>query len=850
MEFLKINNLCFTYPGREVPALEGIDLTVKKGEFITVCGRSGCGKSTLLRLLVPSLRGGGIVSGEILFDGTDITALSKRDECTRIGFAMQSPDDQLVCDKVWHELAFGLESLGLPTAEIRRRVAETAEYFGIADKFDSNVNELSGGQKQLVSLAAVMVMRPELLILDEPTAQLDPIAASEHIAAIRRLNRELGVTVILAEHRLEDAFEASDRVIVMDSGRVAADASPDLLGTALPDGFDGFMPAASRVWRALTDRSGDMPISVRDGRKWLTEFVVGHSITNAFPEKSPEGETVLEAKELHYRYRGESHEAVRGLSLSLHKGEIYCILGGNGSGKSTALSLLAGLLEPGSGDIRKKGRISLLPQDPCLLFCKSTVREELSEIDSNYEDTAHLCGIGHLADAHPYDLSGGERQRVALAKILLCDPDIILADEPTKGMDREFKLRFTDILRELSDKGKSIIIVSHDAEFCAETADRCGLFFDGAIVSEALPREFFTSASYYTTAVARMSRGIADSVTTDELIVRLGGTVSHNNRCICGQSAHPVRTLREKPLPLWRRISAALCAVIAVILALFAVTLTDITSVAAGTYSGGNVPWHLYASVLGALILCALMLYRKSKTKIPGREKRRLTPFSVVSVLVLVIVVPLSVYFGWLYFGARRYYFISLLVAAETLLAFVLMFERGKPKAREIALIAVLCAIGTAGRAVMFMLPECKPVVAVTVIAGAVLGSSKGFTVGAVTMLVSNLLFGSGPWTPWQMLAMGAVGLIAGLVFSLTRPTRAKLCLFGAFAAIFIYGGIMNPAALIMWAEEPAFSMVIAYYVTGFPIDLIRGVSTAVFLWFAAEPMTEKLYRVREKFGL
>ncbi len=849
MEFIEIKDVRFTYPGREVPALDGINLTIKKGEFITLCGVSGCGKSTLLRRFKPSLTQGGRQEGSIFLDGRDITTLSRREECALIGFAMQSPDDQLVCDKVWHELAFGLESLGLSTSEIRARVAETAEYFGIADKFDAKVSELSGGQKQLVNLAAVMVMRPEVLILDEPTSQLDPIATAEYIAAIGRLNRELGVTVILAEHRLCDALELSSRVLVMDEGKIVVDCPPRDLGVKLPTNLYSLMPTPSRVWRAMPDRMGELPISVRDGRSWLLEYTINHPPRDVAKTQQRGGDVILSAKELHYRYDGEPQEAVRGLSLTLRRGEIYCILGGNGSGKSTALSLFCGVIKPSEGEVICSAKRALLPQDPTALFCRSTVREELAEISENYAEIAHRLGLTSLYDAHPYDLSGGERQRLALAKVMLCEPDIILADEPTKGMDSGLKHELGKLLRRLSDDGKTIVIVSHDADFCAEVGDRCALFFDGGIVAEAAPRDFFTAAGHYTTDAARMSRGICDAVTADELIRRLDGEVTDeavqtkNERAIVRKSAY------EQKQPLWRRVTAGVAAIIAVICAVIAASVTDLTTISSGMTNAADIPWVLYGVLTAALIVLAASLYEKREADVSS-TRRKLPPLSLAALLVMFIIIPLTVYFGGTMLGSRRYYITSLLVAIETLGAFTMMFEAGKPKARELAMIASLCAIGTAGRALMFMLPECKPVVALTVIAGAALGGGRGFTVGAMTMLVSNLLFGQGPWTPWQMLAMGLVGLIAGAVFRFARPTRVRLCIYGAISAVVIYGGIMNPASALMWAEDPTLELILTYYLTGLPIDMVRGVSTAIFLWFAGVPMLDKLSRVREKYGL
>ncbi len=778
MEKLKIENLHYMYPTRNVNALDGIDLTVKRGEFITVCGASGCGKTTLLRHLKPSLTPHGDMSGTILYDGKDIHSLSAREECEHIGFVMQSPEEQFVTDKVWHELAFGLESLGLSTDEIRARVAETAEYFGIADKFDSDVTELSGGQKQLVNLASVMAMRPEVLILDEPTSQLDPIAATQYIAALGRLNRELGITVILSEHRLEEAFPISDRVIVMSDGKIIADTAPSELGRVLPREMYGFMPAASRIWNILHESDGEMPNTVRDGREFLGEFLKNHTPSELPPCQSNNSDTVLSAHELHFRYEPISPEVVSGLSLELKRGEILSILGGNGSGKSTMLSLLSGARKAQSGEIEIKGKCVLMPQDVTVLFSRNTVRDELAEISSDYLEAAELCQIEALLDFHPFDLSGGEKQRAALAKILLTDPDILLVDEPTKGMDDTFKAHFAEILGKLAEDGKSVIMVSHDAEFCAEVSDRCAMFFGGAIVTEAVPHEFFNSTNYYTTATARITRGILPSATVRELVSRF-------------DASEPVSLLEKK------KVSRAL---------------------------------------------------NGESTVKP--QKRRITPFSVIAAILMLVLIPLTVYFGSRYFGNRRYYITSLLVVFEILAGFVIMLEGKRPRARELAVIASLCAIGVAGRGVFFMVPECKPVIAITVAAAAALGAGKGFTVGAITMLASNLMFGHGPWTPWQMVALGFVGFFAGVIFRFVKPSRIKLCLYGIFASIVIYGGIMNPASMLLWVQEPTFELALTYFASGLPIDIVRAVSTTVFLAVVGMPMVNRLSRVARKYDI
>ena len=235
MECFKVENLSFTYPNRESETISNVNFEVSSGEFILVCGKSGCGKTTLLRLLKPSLAPYGTLCGNISFAGSPVSEYDDRAQAERIGFVMQNPDNQIVTDKVWHELAFGLESLGCKTPEIRTRVSEMASFFGIQDWFYKNVTELSGGQKQLLNLASVMVMQPSVLILDEPTSQLDPIAAQEFLNTLKKINRELGISVILSEHRLEDAFPLADRVIVMDGGKIIADDTPGETGKILRD---------------------------------------------------------------------------------------------------------------------------------------------------------------------------------------------------------------------------------------------------------------------------------------------------------------------------------------------------------------------------------------------------------------------------------------------------------------------------------------------------------------------------------------------------------------------------------------------------------------------------------------
>ncbi|MBR5089271.1 MAG: ATP-binding cassette domain-containing protein [Ruminiclostridium sp.] len=514
MEILDIKDLSFTYPLAVSPALHGISLTVQEGEFIVLCGATGSGKSTLLRMLKPQLTPLGELSGEVRIHGKPAAECHASD----IGFIMQSPEHQIVTDKVWHELAFGLESMGVPQQRMTRRIAEMAGYFGIEDKFDKNISELSGGQKQLISLASVMVTEPELLILDEPTAQLDPIAASGLINTVRKLNRDLSLTVIIAEHRLEEVIPVCDKLLVIGDGAVLAFGTPrEVLGQLYrhTDIMCG-MPAAARISALLGEKN--CALSIREGRELVRSF--GNVKTLPEPQSgSRSAEKVMQFKDIFFRYERSAPDVLRGLSFEVNKGEIYCILGGNGSGKTTALGTAAGILRPYAGSIRVFGKklgeyrnqslyrecLALLPQDVQTVFLRNTVREELDDAGADV-NTLPFDLTPHL-DKHPYDLSGGEAQLLALAKVLALKPKILLLDEPTKGLDAASKQRITTLLRKLSDGGMTIVTVTHDVEFAAECADRCAMFFRGEIVSEAPPREFFAENSFYTTAASRITRG-------------------------------------------------------------------------------------------------------------------------------------------------------------------------------------------------------------------------------------------------------------------------------------------------------------------------------------------------------
>lgn len=537
MEIFKINNLTFKYPESNEPTLKDITLNINRGEFVTICGKSGCGKTTLLRQLKPSLASYGTLSGTIEFFGKEINKLDDREQCQKIGYVQQRPENQIVTDKVWHELAFGLENLGYKTDEIRIKVAETASFFGIQNWFLKDVTELSGGQKQLLNLASVMVMQPDVLILDEPTAQLDPITAVNFLETVSKINRELGTTVILTEHRLEEVFPMSDRIIVIDEGRIIANDTPESIGEKIIDNpMFNALPTPIRIYYSI-EKYGKCPVTIRDGRKWLEAIGKMDELNIQAPKSN--NNVLIELKDIWFRYEKDAPDVVKGLSTKIYSDEIFAIVGGNGTGKTTAMSLMCGLLKPYRGKVlingksiskitdKFQGLFAVLPQDPQSVFSQNTAYLELAEMSDNEEKInkiAKQCHIEHLLKKHPYDLSGGEQQRLALAKILMLEPKILLMDEPTKGFDSYFKEKFANILGDLKTKGVTIIMVSHDIEFCAKYADRCAMFFDGNITSVDNSRDFFAGKSFYTTAANRMARGIIpNAVLAEDIIENIKG---------------------------------------------------------------------------------------------------------------------------------------------------------------------------------------------------------------------------------------------------------------------------------------------------------------------------------------
>lgn len=950
-----IDKFSFAYPdgndesGRTYlpDALRDTELHVRQGEFVVILGRSGCGKTTLLRQLKPSVTPVGKKKGQIIFDGKDICSLDDRMAASQIGFVWQDVNAQLVTDKVWHELAFGLESLGYDNGYVRRRVAEMGSFFGLGDIFHRKVMELSGGQKQLVNLASVMAMSPKVLVLDEPTSQLDPIAANDFINSLVRINRELGTTIIMTEHRLEDVLPVCNRSVVMENGRIIYDG--DVRGFAesvrtkrIDRELYLSMPASVQIYMGLEKDSGkQLPLTVPDAREWLVDYdrkfrenggapvvpeiqnrgadegVNGseNQADNAAVDKGDkkrgavngqkdagcreEHPVVCSLDEVSFRYERNTGDVLRQVSLDIYANEILMINGSNGCGKSTMLSLIANLYSPYSGKlhIAKNLRTGMLPQNPELLFTRRSVRDELIDAKDRQQlaEIVRFCRLEELLDRHPYDLSGGEKQRLGLAKVLIADPDILLMDEPTKGLDNGFKMQLADMLRKLQKRGKTIVVVSHDIEFCAVAGDRVALLFDGEVAMVGDVRSYMSDNNFFTTAASRISRNILDgAVTVREVLAAYGadmdvtGVAGGGNDSNQGIENESLRIANQgtaemseaagisddkladiilnkdrkvENLSIWQIVTIAVTTVIIIFGFWNTMSVSDLSGLVQQmtVTAEGRKYLVLYgvmiAAILGLLVAIRPITQKRNEDIVMDSVGHGFGKRTVVSIVAVLVLIPATIWFGVARLGDKKYFFISLLVLLEAMLPFFVSFEDRKPKVRDIVTLAVMCALAVTGRTAFFMLPNFTPVMAIVIIAGVAFGCEGGFITGAMTMFVSNFIMGQGPWTPWQMFAMGLVGFLAGLFFAgssvrTRNMTKLGLCIFGALICIVVYGGIMNPASVIMWQPNVNFSMIMASYVTGFPFDLAQATATVIALWLVARPFLEKLDRVRIKFGV
>ena len=458
---LAYDDVTFRYPGSHGDVLSGVSMAVPAGAFALLVGGTGSGKSTLLSLAKPQIAPAGDRAGRVRVFGRPVDDLDGAAAC-EVGYVFQDPDNQIVCDSVWHEMAFGMENLGTPQGEMRRRVAEASCFFGMGPWFHSDTDALSGGRKQLLALASTLVIQPRVLLLDEPTAQLDPIAARNFLHALFRVNRELGCTVVVATHEPELMVDYATCAFELVDGAVRA-----------VENLGRFKCEATLAERgALCDANAPAAVSARGA--W-------------------------------FRYGRDDDWVLRGLDLEVRQGEVHALVGGNGCGKSTLLALIAGTRRAQRGEVRSAiSAKAMLPQDPKALFAEERVDEELMEwahIGGYGADEVQAMmgelGLADRAGLHPYDLSGGQRQMLALGKLLLVHPRLLLLDEPTKGLDRTARERVAGMIEAARRDGVTVIVSTHDLAFVRRVADRVSLMFDGELACTEPVGEFFRNNLFY-----------------------------------------------------------------------------------------------------------------------------------------------------------------------------------------------------------------------------------------------------------------------------------------------------------------------------------------------------------------
>ena len=605
MALIEFNNFSFAYMNSDgtesqVKSLDNINLEIDYGDFVLLCGPSGCGKTTLLTNLKKELMPAGRRAGEIKFNGTEIQNLDDISSACDIGYLFQNPDSQIVTDTVIQEIAFPLENIGLPTEEIRNRISEIVAFFGINDILHKNVNELSGGQKQLVNLCSLLVLRPQVLLLDEPMSQLDPIASYEFLSIVRRLNEEFSITVIMSEHKADSIFPFIDKAVFLKEGKIEfVDNAHNICSEVIDDEiFENYLPAVTKIYNSLSVRYPSLiklntPLSIREGRRCLNTIHddlikisnddvdsnnLNHDnlhITNkkyhsqeksGILDKLPfnrNKDALIEMKGIYFAYERENL-ILKNVDFDLIKGDFLSLIGGNGVGKSTFLQLLVGILKPIKGKVKyRKGiKLAYVHQNPMIHFSKDNVKEEFLEsilesdlliknnqslskenyekllklsnedfiasetlnglkfdsIDFNFKELIEFFDITDLIDKHPYDCSGGEQQKIAIVKALLQNADVLVLDEPTKGLDPLSSKALAEILNSLRDNGLTIIMTSHDLDFVANNCKRCLMLFDKDIQIDDDPKVIFAENNFYTTFVNRMVKDyVPEIVTLDDL---------------------------------------------------------------------------------------------------------------------------------------------------------------------------------------------------------------------------------------------------------------------------------------------------------------------------------------------
>jgi energy-coupling factor transport system ATP-binding protein len=559
IELVEIEGLSYWYPGRREPALSDVSLGLSPGEFVLLVGASGSGKSTLCRAvngLVPHFYGGRI-AGHVKVAGMDTASTEVRDLARVAGMVFQDPENQMVAENLVSEVAFGLENIGLDRLQMRKRVEEVLASLRLSSLRDKRVSELSGGEKQKVALASVLVMHPQVLILDEPTSQLDPISADDFLSTLKSLNDELGLVVLLAEHRVERCFHFADRVVVMDGGRIEFAGEPGEMASWSKGKRWVMLPPITRLF--LDGEDNNPPLTVKAGRMKVAELAGNGSRAGREPpaagteaaSESPRARKktgggrapLIVAHDLWHVYDNGT-EALRGVDLEIEQGEFVAVMGENGSGKSTLVKHFNGLLRPSKGRVLVEGldtrkaevaqlarTCGMLGQNPRSQLIADNSEAELEASlramrvpreswGRMIDETLKLLEIEPFRDFNPEDLSCGERERVALASVLVYGPRMLVLDEPTRGVDQKTKERLSEHLRRYNSEGNTVVLVTHDLEFAAECCTRVLLMGGGRILADGDKHRVLAESLFFTTQYNKCFRGVADGVVTREEALR------------------------------------------------------------------------------------------------------------------------------------------------------------------------------------------------------------------------------------------------------------------------------------------------------------------------------------------
>lgn len=549
LSLLEIENLTYYYPECKHPVLKNINLQIEEGEFLLIVGGSGSGKSSLARVmvgLIPDFYGGKF-TGKVLLKNKPLRDFDRRSICELVGIVFQDPEKQLVMTTVEAEIVFGLENLGLPQKEMFRRTAEVMSFLNLTPLKGEFTANLSGGQKQKVALASVLAMQPRVLILDEPTSQLDPMAADEFFNLIEYLNDEMGYTIILIEQRLEKCFHLADRLVVMKNGEIIQDGPVNKVAKWEVENSLPFIPPVAKFFASIK-HSSNIPLTVKEGRKFLKNIAFHFNsdtsndkiMKQLYPiSKFKKGnhnslKELVTINNVWFTYPN-GREVLKGINMKVEESELVVILGENAAGKTTLLKNMVGILKPGRGsvivmnkDTRKtplteiSRYIGYLSQNPNDYLFQDTVKDELLftvnnlGLDDNgvIDDTLKKLGLSQYKDINPRDLSSGERQRVALASVLVAKPKLLVLDEPTRGIDYRLKNELGELLINLKNEGITVIVVTHDVEFAAEYAERVIMMFDGRIVSDGPKYQVLGESLFYAPQMARLFKDISDNILT------------------------------------------------------------------------------------------------------------------------------------------------------------------------------------------------------------------------------------------------------------------------------------------------------------------------------------------------